>query len=1062
MRHIVRTLLRFASQPEHPGAGSDPELLARFTHTHDQEAFAAIVDRHGPMVLGVARRILRDHDSADDVFQATFLALARSASAVHRPGGLPAWLHRTAVRAAVKLARGRAPTRLTADPPTETANPLDTLTARELLAAVDEEIGRLPDQLRAAVVACGLEGRSQDEAARLLGWTSGQVKGRLERGRRRLADRLARRGLVPAAGGVFLLTSAPDVTAGLRDAAVRVATGQSAASRAVAALAASVGRTLPVRAAVMMLLGLAAVGLAGLAPGGAPRAAAPVPKIVAEAPQRDLPEGAVRRFGADRFRLGNGPIAVTPDGMSIVGVSPEGTVRVLDAGTGRVTTEYLLPQPAKAFYTDRWVVLAADGSTAVTGVWNGDGSGNTLTAWNLTTRQPLWTMTAKNGGTTDHTALSADGRRLVFVEPSNDWKRWTVRSVDLGTGRVREVTEFVGSIRRVHLSPDGKRVVLVTGGDDAPAGVCYDASTGDKLWQTKTLGHQVAFSADSKVLFATAKNVYTPLQILDIQTGKPIDGVKGPEQFHDMGIPPLPAPDGRTVLLGDIKMRGFVLWDYRAGKELGVIPAYSYAGDYRHRGAAFSRDGKTLFTTIDRLRRWDASTGKPLDQLDPADGHDAPAIGVRFSPDGRDVYSIGSDRRFARWSRDGKVLDSGEAKADRGVIPGEGAVFQAGRARMVFDRFAAAGYVPEKAPDPKVDPNPFQAPNRFQEPPILTVPTADGRRVLTLSDTSVGEKRGLQLLKSGPNPGDQPTSTELPWTRAVPAHPVSPCGRWIVLDGKVYSTATGKELLALEAPGIGGKAAKLATNPMRFERVWFSPDGRFLAGTLEWQEGTPSAVRLVAVWELSSGRALQTVPVHSYHDVAVSPGARTIVDGGIQGITVRDLSAGTHVRLARRDLCTGFNYRQSQPIAFSPTGRTFVTGHCDGSVIEWAVPHAIRTRTAPGADAVWADLGSAELWRARAAVEQLVDHPDESAEILKSKFAPPAPAGPPAGRAGGPEIPVSGDTLRGVRAIEVLERIGTPAAHKLLEGWRDQTSSARLSAEATFALDRLDAAGEGR
>lgn len=1056
MRHILRTLLQFASQPEHQAAGSDSELLARFTCDHDEEAFTALVDRYGPMVLGVARRILRDSDAADDVFQATFLALARSASTVQHPGALPAWLHKAAVRAAVKLARVRRPAPLAADPPAGTANPLDTLTARELLAAIDEEIGRLPASLRAAVVACGLEGRSHDEAARLLGWTSGQVRGRLERGRRRLADRLARRGLAPAAGGALLLTSAPVVTAGLRDAAVRVATGRAAASQAVAALAASASRTVPVRAAVMMLLGLATVGLAGLAPGGAPRAAAPVPRIVAEAPRGDLPDGAVRQYGTARYRVGNGPIAITPDGMSIVSVSPEGAVRVLDADTGRVTTEYLLPQSAKAFDADRWAVLSANGSTAVTGVHNGDGSGNTLTAWNLTTRQSLWTLTAKNGGTTDHTALSANGQRLVVVEPSNDWKRWTVRSVDLPTGRVREVTEFAGGVRRVYISPDGKRVVLVTGGDDAPAGVCYDADTGAKLWETKTLGHKVAFSADSAVLFATEKNVYTPLLVLDVQTGKPVDGVKGPEQFHDMGIPPLPAPDGRTVLIGDIKMRGFVLWDYKAGKELGVIPAYSYTGGCPHRGAAFARDGKTLFTTIDRLRRWDAATGKPLDQLDPADGHDAPAVGVRFSPDGREVFSIGSDRKFARWSATGKLLDSGEAKADRAVIPGEGAVFHAGRARMVFDRFAVAGYVPEKAPDPQMG---F---NRFPPPPLLTVPTSDGRRVLTLSDISAGDKRRLQLLRSGPNPGDQPTWTELPWTRSVPAHPVSPCGRWIVLDGKLYSTATGKELLALEAPGIGGRAAKLATDPLRFERVWFSPDGRFLAGTLAWQDKTPAAIRLVAVWELASGRALSTVPVHAYHDVTVSPGGRTLVDGGIQGITVRDLSAGTSVRLARRDLCTGYDYRQSQPIGFGPTGRTFVTGHCDGSVIEWAVPHAVRTDKAPGADAAWTDLGSPELWRARAAVEQLVDHPDEAVTILKAKFAPPAGVRPPGERPNAPEVPLSGDTLRGVRAIEVLERIGTPAASKLLERWRDQVASPRLAAEATFALDRVEATGEGR
>ena len=226
-----------------------------------------------------------------------------------------------------------------------------------------------------------------------------------------------------------------------------------------------------------------------------------------------------------------------------------------------------------------------------------------------------------------------------------------------------------------------------------------------------------------------------------------------------------------------------------------------------------------------------------------------------------------------------------------------------------------------------------------------------------------------------------------------------------------------------------------------------------------WRGGTGSRLYpLVAVWELASGQAFPTVPVHSYHDAAVSPGGRTLIDGGIQGITVRDLFAGTSLRLPRRDLSTGFDYRQSQPIGFSPTGRTFVTGHADGSVIEWAVPHTARAGAPPAADAAWADLGSPALWTARAAVEQLVDHPGAADAILRVKFAPPVSARPAGKRGGGLEVLVSGDVLRGVRAIEVLERTRTPAARALLEGWRDQAQHPRLAAEAAFALDRLGAA----
>ena len=158
MHHATRALLYRAACPGANDVGTDADLLARFAADRDEAAFAAIVERYGPMVLGVARRILRDCNAADDVFQATFLALVRSASTVRRPGGLPAWLHRTAYRAAVKLARTRRPVPLAAEQPATATDPLDVLTARELLAAVDDEIRRLPAALQAAVIACGLEG----------------------------------------------------------------------------------------------------------------------------------------------------------------------------------------------------------------------------------------------------------------------------------------------------------------------------------------------------------------------------------------------------------------------------------------------------------------------------------------------------------------------------------------------------------------------------------------------------------------------------------------------------------------------------------------------------------------------------------------------------------------------------------------------------------------------------------------------------------------------------------------------------------------------------------------
>src|SRR5207237_6800187 len=134
-------------------------------------------------VLGVARRITGDHHAAEDILQATFLILARNAARLRRPAALPAWLHRTARNIALN-ARRNAARREKAEQAARTAgtnSPLEELSSRELLMILDEELQRLPESLRLPLVLCCLEGRSQDEAARLLGWTPGSATGRPER-----------------------------------------------------------------------------------------------------------------------------------------------------------------------------------------------------------------------------------------------------------------------------------------------------------------------------------------------------------------------------------------------------------------------------------------------------------------------------------------------------------------------------------------------------------------------------------------------------------------------------------------------------------------------------------------------------------------------------------------------------------------------------------------------------------------------------------------------------------------------------------------------------------------
>jgi RNA polymerase sigma factor (sigma-70 family) len=221
-------LRRFASVP--PSADSDATLLHRYVHFRDENAFAALVARHGPLVFGVCRRVLFDAHAAEDAFQATFLILARRAGNIHRPDKLTAWLYGVAYRVAREARRSvtrRPITKLeeTTAPSPACADPLADITARELLAVLEEEIQRLPANYRLPVVLCCLECLSQEEAASRLGWSAGQLKGRLERGRKQLHERLSRRGLVPvvALGLATSLNTAGEVSAALANTTVQMA-----------------------------------------------------------------------------------------------------------------------------------------------------------------------------------------------------------------------------------------------------------------------------------------------------------------------------------------------------------------------------------------------------------------------------------------------------------------------------------------------------------------------------------------------------------------------------------------------------------------------------------------------------------------------------------------------------------------------------------------------------------------------------------------------------------------------------------------------------------------------
>ena len=220
----IETLMREGS-----AAGLDDEaLLERLAANRDGHSLAALVDSHGPMVLGTCRRILRAPADVDDAFQSTFLVLIRKAGAIRDPSRLAGWLHGVACRVALRT-RKQVRTKGVSSDVLEalshpSSDPVLQAERNEQIDQIDEEIGRLPARYRDVIVLCDLEGRSYAEAARLLRCPLGTVQSRLARARDRLRERLIRRGVGEVTGPLFLAAGArASLPASLREATFRAA-----------------------------------------------------------------------------------------------------------------------------------------------------------------------------------------------------------------------------------------------------------------------------------------------------------------------------------------------------------------------------------------------------------------------------------------------------------------------------------------------------------------------------------------------------------------------------------------------------------------------------------------------------------------------------------------------------------------------------------------------------------------------------------------------------------------------------------------------------------------------
>jgi RNA polymerase sigma factor (sigma-70 family) len=264
---VLQFIRKIAASRE-AGELTDGLLLERFAKLRDEAAFDAILSRHGSLVFGVCRRLLHHEQDAEDAFQATFLVFARQARSITKRESVASWLYGVAYRVACKVRRR------TARQQAREAELLDVSASeqtpevlrRDLAAVLDEEINRLPEKYRVPFVLCYLEGKTNEQAARLLGCPLGTVSSQLCRARARLRTRLTRRGAALSVGmtgvlaeGVNATIVPPGLCESTARAALFVATGRSAAGGMISA------EVLGLMKGVLNTMAATKLGLAALA-----------------------------------------------------------------------------------------------------------------------------------------------------------------------------------------------------------------------------------------------------------------------------------------------------------------------------------------------------------------------------------------------------------------------------------------------------------------------------------------------------------------------------------------------------------------------------------------------------------------------------------------------------------------------------------------------------------------------------------------------------------------------------------------------------------------------------
>ena len=593
---------------------ADADLLARFVKSRDEAAFELLVWRHGGMVHRVCRSILRQEADADDAFQATFLALARDAASIALGQSCAGWLYRVAFRMANKLRlKQRAIEGLPNDVAALDGDPALLAASKEHLALLFTEIDRLPRRYREPVVLCLLEGKTRSQAAQQLNCPGGTIDSRLAYARKRLRERLLRRGVAPAIATAATLALAGDslaVPARLASHVVRTSLLFLGGGRPALVGEVSVqtlhllqGATMFSTKLKLFLAAAVILGAIGLATNGRlDQPAAADPRLTNKAQPTD---GEWRLMAT--CQVGKAPVTCllfAPDGKMLVtngGTLDSSELLFLDVPSGKAVSSWRVNPAVRnlAFSPDGKRLASVEGMPGVAVLRSAD-TGKQVRLW------------AAQGQRVHSVAFSPDGKLLALGTQDGHVRLWPSEQLDnakekeLGVeGKEKELNVEKAPVDALAFTPDGKS--LLTSGDGNVR--IWDLTTGKALIESVEWNRgkrDISVSPDGKFVAVAQPG---RVSILDIASGRQVrvfdlESMKGMQDTQDIsGV--VFSPDGKELaiaanpLISDnpIGTGEIRLYDFASGKQTGqfklpkgFIVRLAWSPDGRYL-AAGSQDG---------------------------------------------------------------------------------------------------------------------------------------------------------------------------------------------------------------------------------------------------------------------------------------------------------------------------------------------------------------------------------------------------------------------------------------------------------------------------------------